>query len=372
VIEYHLKNHKKWGARDRRFFAEAVYDIVRWWRLLWSALGAEPQLNEAALWKILGAWLVKQKEDLPAWDEFKDLSAPSLRAFLGRTDISRAICQSIPDWMDSAGEEQLGERWSRELPALNTVASVVLRANRLKIESSALQTQLQKEDVETVTREGFADALILTRRQNVFRTEAFKKGFFEIQDLASQAVAPFLNPQPGERVVDACAGAGGKTLHLAALMKNKGKIISMDVEGRKLEELRVRCRRAGVDIAETRVIESSKTIKRMESSADRLLLDVPCSGLGVLRRNPDAKWKLAPQSIDRIQGLQREILSAYPRIVRSGGIMVYSTCSLFPKENEIQVKWFLENNPGWQLEDEKHYWPSDDFDGFYMARLKKT
>ncbi|MCZ8215023.1 MAG: class I SAM-dependent methyltransferase, partial [Cyclobacteriaceae bacterium] len=185
----------------------------------------------------------------------------------------------------------------------------------------------------------------------------------------SQAIAPFLQVEPGMRVIDACAGAGGKTLHLAALMQNKGRIISMDTEEWKLTELKLRARRAGVGNVETRVIESTKTIKRMEKMGDRVLLDVPCSGLGVLRRNPDAKWKLSPEFIEKVIDLQKNILHDYSMMVKPGGKLVYSTCSLMPTENEKQVATFLANNPDFTLEEEKHIWPSEGFDGFYMARV---
>src|SRR6185369_699383 len=154
-----------------------------------------------------------------------------------------------------------------------------------------------------------------------------QEGLFEIQDGASQQVAPMLDPKPGERVIDACAGGGGKTLHLAALMKNKGRIISMDVSEVKLKALRERCSRNGVDIAEVKVIESSKTIKRLEKNADRVLLDVPCSGLGVLRRNPDKKWKLKPEDFIELRKLQAEILESYSEMTKVGGRLVYATCS---------------------------------------------
>lgn len=373
VIEYHLKNNKKWGSRDRKFFAESVYDIVRWWRLLWAASGGgEPELDEKKLWNVLGAWLVMKNLELPVWPELHHLNVEKAKRVLARTDLPRAILQSIPDWLDDLGTTELGEKWPKMLAALNTSAPVVLRANRLKTSANDLQKILLTEEVETQTKSGFEDALILNERKNVHRTESFQKGLFEVQDLASQKVAPFLGARSGDRVFDACAGAGGKTLHLAALMKNKGRILSMDVEEKKLEELRKRCSRDGVDIVETRVIEGSKTIKRLEGGADRLLLDVPCTGLGVLRRNPDAKWKLSPEMVIRIHGLQREILGSYHRMVKSGGTMVYSTCSLLPSENEKQVQWFLSENPGWHLEEEAHYWPDDGFDGFYMARLVRS
>ena len=174
------------------------------------------------------------------------------------------------------------------------------------------------------------------------------------------------------RVIDACAGGGGKTLHLAALMKNKGRIIAMDTEAWKLDELKKRARRAGVGNIEPRVIESSKTIKRLENSADRLLLDVPCSGLGVIKRNPDAKWKLTPEFMERVKELQQHILADYSTMLKTNGLMVYSTCSLLPSENEKQVEKFLESRKDkFELLEQKWLKPSEGFDGFYMALIQR-
>src|SRR5688572_29368478 len=234
----------------------------------------------------------------------------------------RRIRESIPDWLDTLGEQELGKRWEKELSALNEEAHVVLRTNTLKTSPKELHDVLHESGVETDFLESFPDALVLVERQNIFKNPSFKEGLFEVQDAASRFIAPFLRVDPGMRVIDACAGAGGKTLHLAALMRNKGRIIALDVEGWKLEELQKRARRAGVSNLETRVIESSKTIKRLENSADRLLLDVPCSGLGVLKRNPDAKWKLSPEFINEVKELQQHILQDYGTMLKKDGLMV--------------------------------------------------
>jgi 16S rRNA (cytosine967-C5)-methyltransferase len=215
--------------------------------------------------------------------------------------------------------------------------------------------------------------LVLKQRANVFGLKAFKEGLFEVQDASSQRVAPFLQVEPGMRVIDACAGGGGKTLHLAALMQNKGRILALDVHEWKLAELRRRAARAGVDIAEVRAIESSKTIKRLTNDADRVLLDVPCSGLGVLRRNPDAKWKLSEAEIERLVVQQQEILTRYSAMVKPGGKMVYATCSVLPSENENQVRGFLaRHGAAWELEEELKLNPAETgHDGFYAARLTR-
>ena len=259
------------------------------------------------------------------------------------------------------------------MKAANEEAEVVLRANTLKGTLGALQQKLKESGVDTKRAEAFPDALVLEERQNIFRHPLFKEGFFEIQDAGSQAIAQFLEVSPEMRVIDACAGAGGKALHLAALMQNKGRILAMDVEERKLSELRKRASRAGANIIETRLITSTKIIKRLAGSADRLLLDVPCSGLGVLRRNPDAKWKLKADFIDGLRQTQRDILERYSRMLKVGGKMVYATCSILPSENQEQVAWFLERHgDDFALLSEKQlYSGQEGFDGFYMALLER-
>ena len=368
VIEKVLKSNPKWGARDRRFIAETTYDIVRWYRLFKELADAE----EGDYWKLFGVWCIWNKTELPDWEELTGLNQKKIVAAYEQLKQTRKVRESIPDWMDELGEKEVGGRWDNELEALNQEASVVLRVNTLKVSRKELQTQLTGEEIETEAPKEFPDALILEERQNIFTRQQFKDGLFEVQDAGSQLIAPYLQVQPGMRVIDACAGGGGKTLHLAALMQNKGRIIAMDTEQWKLDELKKRARRAGVANIEPRLIESSKTIKRLENSADRLLLDVPCSGLGVLRRNPDAKWKLNMDFIDRVKELQQHILKDYSPMIKPGGMMVYSTCSILHTENEDQVQKFISGSEGkFELIEEKRIWPSDGFDGFYMALIKK-
>ncbi len=368
VIEKVLKSNPKWGARDRRFIAETTYDIVRWYRLFKELADAE----DGDYWKLFGVWCIWNKTELPDWEELKGLNQKKIVGAYEHLKQTRKVRESIPDWMDQLGEQEVGNRWDNELEALNQEASVVLRVNTLKVSRKELQTQLTGEEIETEAPKEFPDALILEERQNIFTRQQFKDGLFEVQDAGSQLIAPYLQVQPGMRVIDACAGGGGKTLHLAAIMQNKGRIIAMDTEQWKLDELKKRARRAGVANIEPRLIESSKTIKRLENSADRLLLDVPCSGLGVLRRNPDAKWKLNIDFIDRVKELQQHILKDYSLMIKPGGLMVYSTCSILHTENEDQVQKFLNDSEGkFELIEEKRIWPSDGFDGFYMALIKK-
>jgi 16S rRNA (cytosine967-C5)-methyltransferase len=368
VIERTLKSNPRWGARDRRFIAETTYEIVRWWRLLKEVSDAQ----DTDHWSVFGAWCILNEVEIPQWEEFKHLRPEKMKKAYANLQPIRRLRESIPDWMDKLGERELGEKWERELQSLNHEADVVLRVNTLKTTKDTLVRLLNLQDMETIPVEGLDEALILKRRQNMFRIPQFKEGFFEIQDASSQMVGRFLDVKPGMRVIDACAGAGGKSLHLAALMNNKGKIISLDVAQWKLDELMKRARRAGAFNIEPKLVESVKAIKRLDASADRLLLDVPCSGMGVLRRNPDAKWKLTMERIEEVKVLQAEILRNYSPMLKSDGVMVYSTCSILPSENSEQVQRFIEEQKGaFELIAEKKIMPSSGSDGFYMASLRR-
>jgi 16S rRNA (cytosine967-C5)-methyltransferase len=369
VIEKTLKLNSKWAQYDKRFIAETIYDIIRNFRFIKEISGVKGN----NFWGLYGAWCVINKIELPRWQEFDMIKPKAVFTRIEEIKNNRRIVLSIPNWLDEIAEKELGvERWEKESQALNDDPRVILRANTIKISRNDLKASLDEQAIKTETLEAFPDALVLKGWHNVFSFAQFKEGLFEVQDAGSQAIAPFLKVEPGMRIIDACAGTGGKTLHLAALSKSKGRIVAMDTEEWKLDALRLRARRAGVSNVETKWIESSKTIKRLENSADRLLLDVPCSGLGVLKRNPDAKWKLSGEYIEKVKTLQQQILNDYAAIVKKGGLMVYSTCSILPSENELQVQQFLKNNHDkFELIEEKHIWPSEGFDGFYMALIKR-
>lgn len=367
-----LKADKRRGSRDRAFIAEHTYGVVRYYRLYSHLAGDEPRTRQD-WWRLIGIHLLLDGNQLPDWKEFAGLDKHSIEDSLRLAREQRALRESIPDWLDELGEAQLGETWPATIAALNEQAPVVLRVNRLKSDPAALTGSLATDGI---TVEPIAqDALLVTERKNLFRTKAFKDGLFEVQDYSSQQAAPALEVEAGQTVIDACAGAGGKSLHLAALMENKGRLLSLDVHGWKLDELRKRARRNGVTNLEARPITSSKIIKRLTEKADRLLLDVPCSGLGVLRRNPDAKWKLSPETIDRVVAEQSKILGSYARMVKPGGKMVYATCSILPRENLDQVNTFLATEQGkqWQLAHHQSYLPQrDGYDGFFVSRLLRT
>jgi 16S rRNA (cytosine967-C5)-methyltransferase len=367
VLEKLFKQNKQWGARDRKFIAESVYDVVRHYRLL--AHLAQTKTN---FWFITSVYFVLKNIELPDWPEFKHLNKTQILSDYQKATNDFDLFNSYPHELSELCIKELGEEvWQREALAMNAMAEVVLRVNTLKTNTAELQKKLLQDGIETDLVKENKNALILKKRGNIFSNVSFKEGLFEIQDLGSQQIVLFCDPQPKQFVVDACAGAGGKSLALAAVMQNKGRIVSMDVTQWKLDELMKRAKRAGAFNIETKLIDAPEVISRYTEKADLVLLDVPCSGLGVIKRNPDTKWKFNNANFQKTKELQGQILQEYCSMVKPGGTLVYSTCSILPSENHEQVKIFLEKNPKFILEDERTMYPSEGYDGFYMCKLKK-
>ena len=376
VVQQLLRRDKRWGSRDRGFIAETAYEIVRYKRLYAEIANVKEPFDRDNLWRMFAVWATLKGIKLPDWKYFETTPTRKIKGRFDELSKTRKYKESIPDWIDELGIEELGKSaWSKEIEMQNEQADVILRVNTLKTNKKDLQLKLQSENIETEVIPNYPSALKLIERANVFKTEAFKNGWFEVQDASSQLVADFLDVKPGMKVVDACAGAGGKTLHLASLMENKGQIIAMDIYESKLKKLKIRARRNGVHNIELKVIDSTKPIKKLYGKADRLLIDAPCSGLGVLRRNPDAKWKLQPEFIENIKKVQSEVLEKYSKMVKPGGKMVYATCSVLPSENQDQVEKFLTSEAGKDfkfVKDKKILAYKSGFDGFYMAQLEKN
>lgn len=371
MIDKYMRVNKNWSADDRSFFAEAVYGIVRNKRNL--EFIAESEL----LWPVIGAYLVTKNLKPVARPEFKSTDAAKVQSRM-KAEKPIAVEQSFPDWLVEMGQKEFPADWPKIMLSLNKEPEIFLRTNTLKTNVEKLINDLKAENINVVKVKSsiaLPEALQLKVRKNVFATQASKNGEFEMQDAGSQFIAALLQAKPGQQVVDACAGSGGKSLHLAALMQNKGKILAMDIHDWKLQDLKQRALRAGATIIETKLIDSPKVIQRLENTFDRVLIDSPCSGLGVLRRNPDTKWKLTSEQIDSVCDLQKDILSKYSSMCKAGGIMVYATCSILNCENEDQVKQFLSSTAGkkWVLISEHRIWPHvHGFDGFYAAVLKKS
>jgi len=375
VIQQLLKRDKRWGSRDRAFVSETTYDIVRWKRLYAEIAEVKEPFTRDNLWRMFAVWATLRGIKLPDWTYFENTPTRKIKGRFDELSKIRKFKESIPDWLDELGEKELGSTvWNKEIAALNEQADVVLRVNTLKTTKEKLQAELFDQDIESEFLPDYPNALKLKERANVFLTEQFKNGLFEVQDASSQLVAEFLNVKPGMRIVDTCAGAGGKTLHIASIMENKGQIIAMDIYENKLHELKRRAKRNGVHNIETRSIDSSKVIKKLYDKADRVLIDAPCSGLGVLKRNPDAKWKLQPDFIEKIKITQQDILQQYSKMVKVGGQLVYATCSILPSENQNQVDKFLTSEAGKNftfVKDNKVLAHKSGYDGFYMALLER-
>jgi len=375
AVEKALKRDKRWGSRDRKFVAETIYEIVRWKRLYAEIATVKEPFDRNNLWRIFSVWCVLKGIALPDWNQIEPTPTRRIKGRFDELSRIRKFRESVPDWIDNLAISELGEElWTKELAALNKQAEVILRTNTLNTTKKELQKILHEESIFTEFIPNHEDALRLIERANVFRTEAFKNGYFEVQDASSQLVAEYLDVEPGMKVIDTCAGAGGKTLHLASFMKNKGQIIAMDIYESKLRKLKVRARRNKVHNIDTRVIDSTKPIKKLYGKADRVLIDAPCSGLGVLRRNPDSKWKLQPEFLDNIKKVQQDILQQYSKMVKHGGKLVYATCSVLPSENQNQIAEFLASESGKDfklVKDNKVLAHTSGFDGFYMAQLER-
>jgi 16S rRNA (cytosine967-C5)-methyltransferase len=355
-----FRANPKWGKRDRNFIAETAFEVTRWRRALAFLAGDE---SIAAL---CAAQWIRSGLEVPEWWASHPDEVTAREAELSKQP--RAIRESIPAWLDELGERELGEAWDKEIAALNRRAPVFLRVNRLRIEVGEAIGWLGSHGVEATRVSGTADALVLPAGKTLPKPLA-AEGLVEIQDAGSQRIAPLLDVEPGMRVIDACAGAGGKALHLAALMQGRGEIAAMDISTAKLSELRRRASRAGTRIIRTETWRED-TLKRYAGWADRVLIDAPCSGLGTLRRQPDLKWRLIAPSLEKTKRLQRRMLDHYPELLRAGGKFVYATCSVLPSENGGQLRNLVERDPRRGIEDELTVSPADTgWDGFYAARL---
>ncbi len=357
-------NNPRWGKRDRAFIAETVFEVTRWRRAL-EFIAGSPEV--AAL---CAAQWTRMEFELPDWWKHPGASQSEMRdREAALATQPRAIRESIPDWVDQLGDSELGEAWENEIHALNQRAPVFLRVNTLMANRDDVIHWLRENHVEVTPVDGQPDALVLPPGKMLpkpLRTD----GRIEIQDAGSQMIAPLLDIHPGQRVIDACAGAGGKALHLAALMQNDGRLYAMDVDEKKLRELKFRARRARVScIVNKPILETTPT--DFAEIADRLLIDAPCSGLGTLKRQPDLKWRLKPAQIQRTRGIQADLLEHYPRMLKPGGRLVYATCSILPSENRNPIDRLLASGNYTLIAEQTVSPAATGFDGFYAATLVK-
>jgi 16S rRNA (cytosine967-C5)-methyltransferase len=266
---------------------------------------------------------------------------------------SLAAEKSFPKWLIQRWLEQFGHDETRQFcDAVNAIPSITVRANTLKTSREQLRQSLE-HDAEYIEFTAYSPEGISfsSPRIPIPEMEAFKAGWFQVQDEAAQLVTHLLNPRPGERILDACAGLGGKTAHIAQLMENQGQIVATDTDEQKLLRLRSEMERLGISIVETRPHDiSTRLDKKISRGFDRILLDAPCSGLGVLRRNPDTKWSVSKKNLLRYQKRQITFLDNLAPLVAASGILVYAVCSTEPEENEAVINDFLSRHPEFEIE----------------------
>lgn len=374
VIKKLLKSSPGWGSRDRRIIAQAFYDIIRQKRLYHALTGSESE--ELNLWNLIGCWMVLNDFLLPEWVEFNNIYKERIRVKTPVLVQDRKYKHSIPDWLDQMGVEAFGEStWEKEIAALNIPANLIIRVNNNRTNVQKLKERLEKKyNIISVIVPDYPDALVLEEKQSLQGIKEYREGWFEVQDANSQKIATWLHPESGKYYIDACAGAGGKSLHLADLTKDSAKIVALDIYPAKLDELRKRCFRNKIQSVQTINVHDEKVLKTVKANADGVLIDAPCSGLGVLKRNPDTKWSMTPERLANITKTQEKLLQTYAPMLKKGGNLVYATCSILPLENKIQVDNFLDSKVGskFQLEKEHTYFSHlTGFDGFYCARLIK-
>ena len=374
VIKRLLKSNTKWGSRDRNVIGKIFYDIIRQKRLIGGSLGFKNNETNNNLLQLIGGWMALNGHFLPDWGEFNNIEIQEVVRKADRLIKQRKYKYSIPDWLDEMGVEAFGEKiWGKEIEELNRPAKLIIRVNRIKITIEELKEILDKKyGIKTAKIEHYNDALIINKHLMLKDIKEYRQGFFEVQDANSQAISTWLKPKPGKYYIDACAGAGGKSLHIASLTRDKSKIMALDISRSKLEELQKRVIRNNVESIETKCVMNPEVTKSVKGNADGLLIDAPCSGIGVLKRNPDTKWLMNPNRINKILTIQENILQTYSSLVKKNGELVYATCSILPIENRRQIDNFLNSEKGlaFELDEDKTYFSHQTgFDGFYCARL---
>ncbi len=285
-----------------------------------------------------------------------------------------AVVHSHPRWLVRRWLEQSGrDRTIDVCTADNLAPPVTLRANTLKVTRDELVDHLRAEEVEAEPAGGDESAVRVHTRTPLDALAAYRRGEFYVQDVSAIRVARLLDPQPGERVLDLCAAPGGKTSHCAELMHDEGRLVACDLDEKRLDVLRANMARLGITCVEPARCDARHVPQLIPAAAfDRVLLDVPCSNTGVLRRRVEARWRIAPEDVASLAARQVELLEAASRMLHTGGVLVYSTCSIEPEENDHAVRAFLSRHGEYRLEHEDLVLPTADGpDGGYMARMAR-
>ena len=358
IMSRYFKQRRYIGSKDKAAISENLYTVLR------NRLSYEFLLERADLGKhsrVLVALLAKLDDDdiynLFDGDRYspRRLRQPQLEKFeamdLSLDDAPLNVRLNVPEWIAGKLAAALGDRYETEMLASNERANTDVRVNTLNSTVEQLNQVLTTVGYVAHKTDLSPWAIRFEGRVALFGLDAFKQGWFEVQDEGSQLLALLSDVKAGNKVVDFCAGAGGKTLAMAAMMQNKGTIYACDVHSKRLEQLGKRSKRAGVHNVRTHLLssENDKWVKQHRNIADVVLIDAPCTGTGTWRRSPDSRWNLTQESLDNLVKLQQSILQSAQRLVKPGGRLLYATCSLLEEENEQQVELFLENNPQFSL-----------------------
>lgn len=375
-----LKQNKNFGSRDRALIAESVYDIVRW-KLKYSHQ-LEMYNPALTIYKHLILVSLLNRNYTIKNPYIFDITSDEINALLKVIEqpiAEKQIEQSYPVTFYNFCLESVGDKWPALASALNQKSKIFIRTNTLKINKEKLIELIKNEQIETST-DCFAalamtDGIEILSKNNLKKSNLYNQGFFEFQDIGSQAIGNFLFSSIADisklkdiSILDLCAGAGGKTLQLSALLNNQGKIYATDYKASRLRNLQQRAEQAGC--RNIKIIDF-KEVKQL-NNLDFILMDAPCSGTGTFKRQADLKYKLTPEKIQEYQTIQASLLHEYKNLLSKNGKLIYATCSILPQENELQIHAFLKNNPGFKLVKSQQLLPTEyDGDGFYMALLSK-
>jgi 16S rRNA (cytosine967-C5)-methyltransferase len=375
TIGDYMRQRRYIGSKDRADIAERVYSIIRHHaRLNWLLEQAKCSAPTSRLITLAHLKVVEGKADPSVYcDGTKYAPAPveeTEQEILKSLPLElTAVLSSMPPSVrvechplyEASLQRYFGTGFAEEMEALCHGATLDLRTNLVAGTRDDIQQSLEKDGVKTSPTPYSPWGLRAEGKVFLSETKAFRAGHIEIQDEGSQLIALACDVKPGMQVLDYCAGGGGKTLALASAMRVKGRIVAMDLEESRLLKAKTRFKRAKVsDIIETRPLsdeKSRKWLRRQKQSFDVALVDVPCSGTGTWRRNPDMRWRVYGPNLDDLLAVQADILERVAGVVKEGGRLVYATCSLLPEENEAQIEKFLANHPEYELADLKSVWP---------------
>ncbi|MBQ0935757.1 RsmB/NOP family class I SAM-dependent RNA methyltransferase [Ideonella paludis] len=348
IVSGFLRQHRQLGPRERHALAETAYTLLRQ-RLVLAHLAQS------------GSGALERRLAILAWqgtDSFmRRALGPNEQQWLeqvnaiDRSGLPEKLRHNLPDWLAQALRNEVGEDFWPLVAAMDNTAGLDLRVNTLKAKREDIQAELAEAGIQAELTPYSPWGLRIAGKPALQKLPLFIRGDVEVQDEGSQLLAALLAPKRSEMVVDFCAGAGGKTLALGALMRNTGRLYAFDVSGYRLEGMKPRLARSGLSNVYPAQIahERDERIKRLSGKIDRVLVDAPCSGLGTLRRNPDLKWRQSPKALEELQAKQTAILASAARLVKPGGRLVYATCSLLSRENEAIAQAFSEANPGFEF-----------------------